>query len=477
MKILYVTSEAAPFAASGGLGDVMGALPKTVKAQVGKGDEVGVIMPLYSQISPKMREQMKYVTSYQIDYSWRREYCGIFEATVEGVKYYFIDNEQYFKRGGGLYGQFDDGERFAYFCIAVMEFMLRTNHIPDILHANDWQTAMTVVYLRTKYASCGALRNVKAVYTIHNIEYQGKFDPYILGNVFALDERYKSILEFDGCLNLMKGAIVCADRVTTVSPNYANELRHAFFACGLQNIINMYAYKISGVINGIDTVYFSPDKGGDICYPYTDKTVKEGKAKNKLALQAELGLPQNAETPLIIMITRLTHAKGIDLVLRIFEELMHEDVQFVLLGTGDEGYERIFSNLSARNQNKSRALIKFDRVLSKKMYASADLFLMPSKSEPCGLSQMIACSYGTIPVVRAVGGLYDSIMPYGAPGSNGFQFNNFNAHEMLFKIKDALNVYRFAKGEWNALVQRAMHTDFTWKNSAEKYLQIYRNLV
>ena len=273
----------------------------------------------------------------------------------------------------------------------------------------------------------------------------------------------------------MKGAIVCADRVNTVSPNYANELRHAFFACGLQNIINMYAYKICGVINGIDTVYFSPDKGGDIQYPFDATTVTEGKAKNKLALQRELGLPENADIPLIVMITRLTHAKGIDLVLRIFEELMQENVQFVLLGTGDESYERIFSNLASRNSSKARALIKFDRVLSKQLYASADLFLMPSKSEPCGLSQMIACAYGTIPIVRAVGGLYDSIMPYGAEGSNGFQFNNFNAHEMLFKIKDALGVY-YNKPEWNALVQRAMHTDFSWKKSAEKYLDIYKSL-
>jgi starch synthase len=242
-------------------------------------------------------------------------------------------------------------------------------------------------------------------------------------------------------------------------------------------MINMYAYKISGVINGIDTVYFSPSHGGDIRYAYDVNSVKEGKAKNKLALQAELGLPQNADIPMIVMITRLTHAKGIDLVLRIFEELLQENVQFVLLGTGDEQYERIFTNLCARNANQSRALIKFDRVLSKQMYASADIFLMPSKSEPCGLAQMIACSYGTIPVVRAVGGLYDTIIPFGADHSNGFLFNNFNAHEMLFKIKDALNLYNLAKDEWDALVTRAMKSDFTWEKSAEKYLQIYQRIV
>ncbi len=476
MKILYVTSEAAPFAASGGLGDVMGALPKALEALHPGENEISVVLPLYSQIKQPLREKMTFLTSFEFNYSWRHEYCGVFVSELAGVKYYFIDNERYFKRDGGLYGQYDDGERYAYFCMAVMEFMLRCGMVPDVLHANDWQTAMTVIYLRTKYASCDALAGVKSVYTIHNIEYQGKFDPYILGNVFGLDERHKSILEFDGCLNLMKGAIVCADRVNTVSPNYANELRHAFFAFGLQNIINMYSYKISGVINGIDTEYFSPKAGGDIRFAYTDKKVKDGKTKNKLALQKELGLPEDAGIPMIAMITRLTHAKGIDLVLRIFEELMQENVQFVLLGTGDEQYERILSNLCARYGDKARALIKFDRVLSKQLYASADIFLMPSKSEPCGLSQMIACSYGTIPVVRAVGGLYDSIKPFGTDDSNGFLFNNFNAHEMLFKIKDALNLYYNCPEEWDLLVQRAMHTDFTWKKSAEKYLEIYHSL-
>ncbi len=476
MKILYVTSEAAPFAASGGLGDVMGALPKALEALHPGENEISVVMPLYSQIKQPLREKMTFLTSFEFNYSWRHEYCGVFVSELAGVKYYFIDNERYFKRDGGLYGQYDDGERYAYFCMAVMEFMLRCDMVPDVLHANDWQTAMTVIYLRTKYSSCEALSGVKSIYTIHNIEYQGKFDPYILGNVFGLDECHKSILEFDGCINLMKGAIVCADRVNTVSPNYANELRHAFFACGLQNIINMYSYKISGVINGIDTEYFSPSLGGDIQFAFDDKKVKTGKAKNKLALQRELGLPEDADIPMIVMITRLTHAKGVDLVLRIFEELMQENVQFVLLGTGDEPYERILSNLCARSGDKARALIKFDRVLSKQMYASADIFLMPSKSEPCGLSQMIACSYGTVPVVRAVGGLYDSIKPYGTENSNGFLFNNFNAHEMLFTIKDALALYRDHREEWDKLVLRAMHTDFTWKKSAEKYLEIYHSL-
>ncbi len=476
MKILYVTGEAAPFAASGGLGDVLGALPKTVKELSAGGDDVSVILPLYSKISLAHKSRMTDVIAFEFDYGWRHMYCGIKKLDMDGVHYYFVDNEQYFKRDGGLYGHFDDGERYAYFCHAVIEFMLRTGYIPDVLHANDWQTALAVVYLRTKYAHIDILDRVKTVYTIHNIEYQGKYDPYILGNVFALDECFKHILEYDGCLNLMKGAIVCADRVNTVSPNYACELHHAFFAFGLQDVITANAGKMSGIINGIDTQYFSPKVGGDISVPFDDLTVTEGKARNKEILQEELGLPVDRDIPLIVMITRLTHGKGLDLVLHIFEELMHENVQFVLLGTGDDHYERIFTNLAMRNETKAKALIKFDRVLSKRLYASADIFLMPSKSEPCGLAQMIACSYGTIPVVRAVGGLYDSIKHYGTPGQNGFLFNNFNAHEMLFTIKDAVSLYYNDRTAWDGLVQSAMHTDFTWSKSAEVYRELYRSL-
>lgn len=477
MKILYVTSEAAPFAASGGLGDVLGALPKTMYDLGAGADDISVIMPLYSKISDKYRNEMTQVLECEIKYSWRRAYCGIKRLDLGGVHYYFVDNERYFKRDGALYGHFDDGERFAYFCHAVIEFMLHTGFVPDVMHANDWQSALSIVYLRTKYAHESALWGVKTVYTIHNIEYQGKYDSYSLGDVFGLDVSYKHILEYDGCLNLMKAAIVCADRVNTVSPNYACELRHAFFAFGLQDIISANAHKISGIINGIDTEYFSPSVGGDIDVAFNAKTVKSGKAQNKERLQAELGLPVDKNIPLIVMITRLTHGKGIDLVLHVFEELMHENVQFVLLGTGDADYEQIFTTLAMRNQTKAKALIKFDRVLSKRLYASADIFLMPSKSEPCGLAQMIACSYGTIPVVRAVGGLYDSIKYYGTPGGNGFLFNNFNAHEMLFTIKDALHLYHDNRKEWDALVQNAMHTDFTWQKSAEVYRELYRSLL
>ncbi len=470
MKLLYVASEAAPFAASGGLGDVMGALPPAI-SKASPEDDVRVILPLYTEkMSKKHLASLKKVAEFRFAYGWRDAYCGVFEAKHNGVTYIFIDNEQYFKRPS-LYGQFDDGERFAYFSLAVIEYLIHTRYTPDVLHANDWQSALTIVYLKTKYAHLESLRRIHTVYTIHNIEYQGKYDIGILYDIFALEYRFLEIVEYDGCINLMKGAIVSADRVTTVSPNYAYELRQSFFAFGLQHIINQYGYKLSGIINGIDTAYFSPALGGEIDHAFDLSTVKAGKAENKKALQAELGLPVDESIPLAVMITRLTHGKGIDLLLRIFDEMLAENMQLVILGTGDADYERTLAALAARYPDRARALIRFDRVLSKKMYASADIFLMPSKSEPCGLAQMIACSYGTIPIVRAVGGLYDTIKP----GVNGFVFQNFNAHELLFRVKDALSLYQ-NKAEWAALVSRAMQTDFSWDVPAVKYLELYRSL-
>ena len=472
MKILYVTSEANPYAASGGLGDVLGALPITV-AEDNPDTEVSVIMPLYGSMKEIYRKEMVKVKDISFKYSWRDTGASIFKIQNGKVAYYFVENNYYFNRGK-LYGEFDDAERFAFFSMAVVEYMIQTGNIPDVLHANDWQSALTVVYLKTKYASLQCLSKIRTVYTIHNIEYQGKFDPAILGDIFALDG-YSNVVEYNGCINLMKGAITVTDYITTVSPNYAYELHHDFFAFGLADVIHHASAKMKGVINGIDYNYFSPEKGGDIEYSYSKDNVTEGKLKNKLALQRELGLPENPDVPLVVMITRLATAKGIDLVAAIIEELLREDIQFVILGTGEESYENMFRELEKTHANL-RALIKFDRVISKKMYASADIFVMPSKSEPCGLAQMIACSYGTVPVVRAVGGLFDSIKPYGAEGENGFTFDNYNAHELLFTVKRALDVYK-NKDAWNSLVMKAKTSDFSWGISAEKYKKIYNKLL
>ena len=471
MKILYVTSEANPFAASGGLGDVMGALPTSVLEE---GHEAAVIMPLYDTVKEVHRVRLEKVIDISFKLSWRETGASIFKIEENGVTYYFVENHRYFSRGR-LYGEADDIERFAFFSKAVIEFMVQSGNIPDVLHANDWQTALAVVYLKTEYAYHPALSGIKTVYTIHNIEYQGKCGYTALGDVFGISGNYMGVLEYDGCINLMKGAIVVSDYVTTVSPNYANELEYDFFSFGLSPIIKAAKYKIAGVINGIDYNYFSPEKGGDIVKKFTTRTVKSGKAANKKALQEELGLEVRADVPLLVMITRLTAGKGIDLVLHILEEVLREDVQVVILGTGDKEYEVIFSEMARRHDNLV-ALIKFDRVISKKMYASADIFVMPSKSEPCGLAQMIACSYGTVPIVRSVGGLYDSIKPWGTEGGNGFRFDNYNAHELLYAIKNATSLYREPK-EWAKLVLAAKKSDFTWKNSAAKYIKIYNKLT
>ena len=471
MKILYVTSEAGPFAASGGLGDVMGALPAAVSSE---GHECEVIMPLYDTMKEEFRCKMQLVLDMSFTHSWRHTGASVFKLDHNGVTYYFVENHYYFNRGR-LYGEFDDAERFAFFSRAVVEYMLHSGKIPDILHANDWQTAPAIIYLKTEYAHIEALKKVKTVYTIHNIEYQGKFGSQTLGDVFGLNERYRGIVDFDGCINLMKGALVTSDFITTVSPNYANELEHDFFAFGLSGIIRASRHKMRGVINGIDYGYFSPERGGDIYASYNNRTYKSGKAKNKAALQAEVGLPVEPDVPLLVMITRFASQKGIDLVLHILDELLSENVQMIVLGTGDAEYENAFREAESRHPN-FKALIKFDRVISKKMYAGADIFLMPSKSEPCGLAQMICCSYGTIPVVRSVGGLYDSIRTYGEEGANGFRFDNYNAHELLFTVKDAIRLYGNKK-EWNALTASAKKSNFTWENSAKEYISIYNNLV
>lgn len=470
MKLLYVTSEAAPFAASGGLGDVMGALPPEMKRH-SPSDDVRVILPYYkNKFAEKYASALKKISEFYFSYGWRSAYCAVYALEYQDVIYYFVDNEQYFDRPS-LYGHFDDGERYAYFSLAVLEFLIRSDFRPDVLHANDWQTALTVVYLKTKFARVQELSGIRTVFTIHNIEYQGKYDLSILGDIFALDYAFTGIVEYDGCINLMKGAIVCADRVTTVSPNYANEIRQSFFAYGLQHVINLYGYKLSGIINGIDTAYFSPSIGGDIPFPYDASSIDDGKRKNRAALMEELGLQDDPDAPLVAMITRLTHGKGVDLLLHVFDEMMAENVRFVLLGTGDAEYERLFAELCARYPGRARAELRFDRALSKRIYAAADVFLMPSKSEPCGLAQMIACAYGTVPIVRAVGGLYDTIKP----DVNGFVFKNFNAHELLYRIKDAVALYR-SDADWRVLRSSAMASDFTWSASAARYADLYRQL-
>lgn len=475
MRILYVASEVNPFAASGGLGDVMGALPRAVRTALGKDSEIGVIMPLYSSIGEDFKGRMKKIWEGVVPLAWRRAYAAVYALKRAGVTYYFVENARYFKRAF-LYGEYDDGERFAFFCRAVLEFIDQSGRVPDILHANDWQSALTVIYVKTLFASHPTLSRIRTVYTVHNIEFQGQYGKEILCDVFGLSIQHEGFLEYDGCINLAKGALVLCDAATTVSRRYAEELSDPFFSHGLSPIVSMIRHKLSGIVNGLDTAYFSPKNGEEIAFPYTPASCAAGKKENKKFLQERLGLSLDEEVPLLAMITRLTRQKGIDLLLHILDELLEEDIQFVLLGSGDADYEYILGEIASRHKEKARMLFRFDRILSKQIYAGADLFLMPSQSEPCGLAQMTACQYGTVPIVRAVGGLADTIRPYGEKGSNGFVFQHYNAHDFLFRVKDALMLYRTEKSEWDTLRRRAMRSDFSWRRSAKEYIELYRKL-
>ena len=466
-KILFVASEAAPFVATGGLAEVIGSLSKALAAT--KRYDVRVILPLYQQISQDYRKQFEYFGNFSVNLSWRKQYCGIFRYVLNGVTYYFVDNEYYFKRHG-CYGHFDDGERFAFFGKAVLDTMGYVNFFPDIMHCHDWQAATALLYLKTEYCHYVDYQHVKALFTIHNIEYQGKYSLDILQDVFGISPSYVHYLEYDGAINLMKGAIELSDAFSTVSPTYATEIKHPYFAHGLDPIIRRNEHKLHGILNGIDTDYYNPATDTALFANYSADGIT-GKAVCKAELQQLLGLPVKADTPIVAMISRLVSHKGLDLVEHVMEQALQQDMQLVVLGTGEWEYEQYFVYLANNYPDKVAAIIAFDADLSRKIYSGADMFLMPSKSEPCGLSQMIASRYATVPIVRETGGLKDSITPYGA-GGNGFTFANYNAHDMLYVLTDALKVYR-NKDEWRSLMQRAATTDFSWSKSAKEYENLY----
>ena len=476
MKILFVGSEAIPFISTGGLGDVLGSLPSAIKDNNPDAD-VRVVLPMHKQIKEKFASKLKYVGETYIYLSWRCQYCGVFSCEHNGVIYYFIDNEYYFNRDS-VYGNYDDAERYGFFGKAVLDIMPIINFYPDILHTNDWQSAMSVIYLKRKYASLDEYKNIKTVYTIHNIDYQGVFSMDILGDVFGLDSNTdREIVEYNGCINLTKGAIACTDQVSTVSQRYANEIQTEFYSSGLHHILHTVADKVCGIVNGIDVDYYDPKNDSVIVskFSYDDMS---GKAKCKKELQAISSLPQNPKIPVISMVSRLASHKGFDLVKFILPEILSFGVQFVLLGTGEAEIENYFKEIQAQYPNQVKVFFEFNKDLSKKIYAGSDLFLMPSKSEPCGLAQMISSRYGTVPVVRETGGLYDTIKPYNKYNGegNGFTFANYNAHEMKDAIWRAVELYKNEQ-KWNELVKKIMEIDFSWNVSAEKYVGLYKKLV
>ncbi len=472
MKVLYAAAEAMPFIASGGLGDVAGSLPQALRKRL-----IGcrVVMPLYDNIKQELKDNMKFITHISVPVAWRRQYCGIFEAKAGGVIYYLLDNQYYFKRDT-IYGQFDDAERFAFFSRAVLEIIPFLGWKPDVIHCNDWQTALTPVYYSTMYAQRPGYENIKTVFTIHNIQYQGVYGKEILGDVLGFGQEHESLLDYDGCVNYMKGAVECADKVTTVSPSYANEILDPWYSHGLDSILSQRRNKLCGILNGIDVINYNPETDSALWKNYSADDFSNKKA-NKAELQKMMNLPEAEDVPVIAMVTRLVSHKGLDLVKAVADELLStENVQLIILGSGDWQYESFFKELAARYPDKVGLWIGFVPDLAHKIYAGADIFLMPSKSEPCGLSQMVALRYGTIPVVRETGGLRDSIKDSGDGEGNGFTFANYNAHEMLYTIRRALEGYKNPDG-WQILVQRALNSDYSWGRSANEYIRLYRELV
>ena len=476
MRILYATSEAVPFCKTGGLADVSGSLPPALAAE---GAEVAVVLPLYQKVKDRFGDQLYFECYDYVDLAWRHAYCGLFSLQKDGVTWYFLDNEQYFARSE-LYGYPDDGERFAFFSRAVVRMLPHMKFWPDVIHCNDWQTALVPIYLKDDGVREDRFRSVRTALTIHNIEYQGRFNPYILGDLFGLDSGWAKdgTLLMDRDVNLLKGAILCADAVTAVSPTYAKELKLAYFAHRLEGIISRCEYKLSGVLNGIDMKLYDPQTDPRITANYSARDMS-GKDMDKAALQRMLGLREEPYTPIVAIVSRLVSHKGLDLICEVLHDMMELPIQLVILGKGDRKYEEFFHWAAQQHSGRMAVRLDYNEDLSMAIYAGSDLFLMPSKSEPCGLSQMIAMRYGTIPIVRETGGLKDTVQPYEAwrDSGNGFTFANYSSGDMLYVIREAVYLYKDYPDAFSRLRQKAMSCDFSWSRSAGEYLRIYANIT
>ncbi len=477
MKILFAASECVPFIKTGGLADVVGALAPVLAR---KGHDVRVILPLYTAIPEKYAKAMRHLTDFEVDLGWRRQYCGIETLEQDGVTFYFVDNKYYFGRSYiyGLGG--DEYERFGFFCRGVLNALPLINFFPDIIHANDWQTGMIPALLKIQYSHLPDYTGIKTVFTIHNLQYQGVFGIDQFKDIFGLGDSLFTAdkLEHYGAANCMKAGLVYADEITTVSPSYAEEIQTAYYGERLDGLLRAKRAHLSGVLNGIDVDEYNPATDSQIFHNYTIEDLS-GKAANKKALQEQLGLDVRPDVPLIGMVGRLSNQKGLDLVDYIIGELMEEDIQLVVLGMGDAKYFNLFSWAEQQYAGRVAARFQMDIQLSHRIYAGADLFLMPSQFEPCGLSQMIALRYGTVPVVRETGGLRDTVLSYNeANGAgNGFSFFNYNAHDMLYTIRRAIWFYHNRPDVWQTLQARGMEGDYSWNNSADTYLSLYQSVL
>jgi starch synthase len=476
MKILFVASEAHPFIKTGGLGDVAYALPKALRRL---GIDIRVILPKYSEIKEEFRKKMLTLDTFNVPVGWRNQYGGLQYLEYDGIPFYFIDNEYYFKRANA-YGFGDDAERFAYFDRAVLEAI---NHMidftPDIIHLNDWHTGMIAPIMKEHFSHHPRFSNIKTIFTIHNLQYQGIFGREILGDMLALSDDYFSEerLKYHDGISFMKGGLNFSNKITTVSNSYAEEIKTPFYGEGLHGLLQVRNHDLSGIVNGIDTELFNPLEDKELAFNFDHNSI-ERKSKNKAELQKALNLPVNENIPMIGMVTRLASQKGIDLLSHIIEELLHENLQLVVLGTGEQKYEDMLKYYASVCPDKLSANITFNNTLAKRIYASSDMFLMPSLFEPCGIGQLLALRYGTLPIVRETGGLKDTVMSFNeyTNEGNGFSFANYNAHEMLFTIKRALGYYD-NKQVWGNLVKKAILEDNSWKKSALEYKNLYTTIL
>ncbi len=479
MRIAVCASEGAPYCKSGGLGDVMEALPAALSRI--EGNEVALFLPYYNKIKNNAAYEVEKVAECRVSLGWRQQYAGVLKLTnrADSVQVYFIDNEYYFGgRTGAIYGDMDDGERYAFFSRACLDAMVAVDYIPEVIQCNDWQCALIPTYLKALYH--GAFPKTRCMYTIHNIEYQGWAHANFFDDVLGLPWEYRSCLEMNNSVNMMKGAIETADLVTTVSETYARELMYPYYAHGLDGILANNSWKLTGITNGIDTNTFNPETDKALPAHYNSETFVEGKAAVKAALQEEVGLPVKPDVPLMVMVTRLAGHKGLDLLCYIARRLMwEENAQLLILGTGEAQYESFFKDLAAEYPEQVAAKITFNLALASRIYAGADIYLMPSKSEPCGLSQMNAMRYGTVPVVHATGGLKDTVPPCDENGEGGlgFTFQSYNADDFMASIKRALDLYNYNREGFRALQKKEMETDFSWDVPAGRYMELFKNML
>lgn len=477
-KVLYVASEAVPFIKTGGLADVVGSLPKCFPKEH---FDVRVIIPKYACIKQELKDQLHYVTNFYMDLNWRQQYVGIFETEYDGIKFYLIDNEEHFSGDKAYYGMPADLEKFAFFSKAALSILPVIDFRPDIIHCHDWQTGLIPVYLKERFQGSDFYRGIKSVMTIHNLKFQGVWDIKTIKNITGLSDYFftPDKLEANRDANYLKGGLVYADAITTVSNTYAEEIKTPFYGEGLDGLMRARSNSLRGIVNGIDYDEYNPATDPMIAKQYDAKMFRKEKVKNKTALQEELGLEVNPKAMMLGVVSRLTDQKGFDLIAYMMDELCQDAIQLVVLGTGEEKYENMFRHFAWKYDKKVSANIYYSEAMSHKIYAASDAFLMPSLFEPCGLSQLMSLRYGTVPIVRETGGLKDTVWPYNEfeGTGTGFSFTNYNAHEMLGTIRYAEQIYYDRKREWNKIVDRGMAQDFSWKNSARQYEEMYNWLA